>query len=1296
MAAGCERAAVAQLLVLYQAASATAATGTAAEAINPAVSSMDALAGPDSGLPPTLSPLLAFNLAVPYTVQPLLQPAGQGSQALSPGGAAGALLLGLELAVPLRVVPLAAAVADLALRASAAVASLTSAATNAAAIAALRSAGGGEPTAPVAGSVQLCKVGVPRIAAMAQLGAAAAAVGRRAEGSPSSSSSTGAGGGAAGGAPGGGGAVDPAPGLLSDGDVGCDGGGAGDGGDGADGGGSGSAVSRDAVARALQRYFREEGRYVSAGDVLAVPLPGTTLSPATSNGSGPGAAAPPHQHQHQHHHGAGSRRLVYFKVTEVCAAEEGPEAEQLGRGGGRLPLLVSPEKTLLALQGGLCRSALPVGCEQWPQPGVAAASGSASVSQALPQLGSDPAAVLPRAPGPGLAGTPGPLLPTWRRVAEVLAPLLHPAALALDLPAPALLLHGPPGSGRRTAARAAAAALGLHFVAVSCHELAPPPGGSDAAAQRGAAAALRAIVDAAEAFAPAVLLLQDLEALVGTRSAADGPSQQGQGAGGAASAAQRCAEVLTEAAMRSGSAAARRGIMWGGAGDSTAAEHSAVGMEGDRSAPGTRLPGFVAVLATASALEDVPLPLGRCFTHTLAVAAPSAEERRLLLCHLLRSAAAAADAAGARGALSGFSTGTEADGLGGATALELEAAADALTAQTAGLLPRDLCGLAADAAAAALGRAAAAAFPPGLLPACLRGKAVAATALAGPGMDVSSMAGSITAAVPARGSATGAVAALDLDSDLRTALDRVKSRTAVEVGAPTVPNVKWDDIGGLEDAKRVITDTVELPLRHPQLFAAGLRRRSGVLLYGPPGSGKTLLAKAVASQCAATFMSVKGPELINMYIGESERQVREVFARARRAAPCVVFFDELDSLAPARGASGDSGGVMDRVVSQLLAEIDGLSGGGNGAGGGGAGGGASGMIFVIGATNRPDLLDPSLLRPGRLDVLVYVGIAEDAGSKANVLKALTRKFCMAQDVDLPAVAAACPTTLSGADLYALCADAWMGAMQRHIRALEGPEPEDAWSGRAQRVEMPAVTQAVAASGRPGADGSGLQEGPGVAAAATAAAAAEAVPTAEAGPPNASDDVKDMGTLGASVRKKRAARAAAAAKAGATAAAATATAGGSKAGVLLQPAGAASATVEQAPPSAHVQSADAGCIQAVIPSVSPAADAAPEGVTTVPAPGAANSSIEAAGACHMDAPAAATTVATACGVPSVESGGADTPEPRLDTVVVCQADFIAALAALTPSLSRSELAKYEALRRQYEGGSVNTSSSSAGG
>lgn len=150
----------------------------------------------------------------------------------------------------------------------------------------------------------------------------------------------------------------------------------------------------------------------------------------------------------------------------------------------------------------------------------------------------------------------------------------------------------------------------------------------------------------------------------------------------------------------------------------------------------------------------------------------------------------------------------------------------------------------------------------------------------------------------------------------------------------------------------------------------------------------------------------------------------QVFARARRARPCVVFFDELDSLAPARGRGSDSGGVMDRVVSQLLAEIDGVQGGGGGD------------VFLIGATNRPDLLDAALLRPGRLDKLLYVGIASDVPSRLQVLQALTRRFRLAPGVDLGQVAACCADRFTGADLYALCSDAWMAALKRSIACLE--------------------------------------------------------------------------------------------------------------------------------------------------------------------------------------------------------------------------------------------------------------------
>lgn len=213
---------------------------------------------------------------------------------------------------------------------------------------------------------------------------------------------------------------------------------------------------------------------------------------------------------------------------------------------------------------------------------------------------------------------------------------------------------------------------------------------------------------------------------------------------------------------------------------------------------------------------------------------------------------------------------------------------------------------------------------------------------------------------------------------------------------------------------------VELPLKHPGLFAGGLRRRSGVLLYGPPGTGKTLLAKAVATECSVNFLSVKGPELINMYVGESERLVREVFEKAHRARPCVIFFDELDSLAPARGRGSDSGGVMDRVVSQLLAEIDSAQGGSG-----------TDDIFIIGATNRPDLLDPALLRPGRLDKLLYIGIASDPLDRMKVLTALTRRFDFHDSVDLLEIAKRCPGRLTGADMYGLCSGAWMSAMKRH-------------------------------------------------------------------------------------------------------------------------------------------------------------------------------------------------------------------------------------------------------------------------
>ncbi|KZT03423.1 AAA-domain-containing protein [Laetiporus sulphureus 93-53] len=262
-------------------------------------------------------------------------------------------------------------------------------------------------------------------------------------------------------------------------------------------------------------------------------------------------------------------------------------------------------------------------------------------------------------------------------------------------------------------------------------------------------------------------------------------------------------------------------------------------------------------------------------------------------------------------------------------------------------------------------------------------------------------------------------------ADFDAALAESRASYSENIGAPKIPSVTWDDVGGLAHVKADILDTIQLPLEHPELFADGLKKRSGILLYGPPGTGKTLLAKAVATSCALNFFSVKGPELLNMYIGESEANVRRVFQRARDARPCVVFFDELDSVAPKRGSHGDSGGVMDRIVSQILAELDGLSGGN-----------AGGDVFVIGATNRPDLLDPALLRPGRFDRMLYLGISKSHVAQLNILQALTRKFRLHPDLRLENVAEQCPFHYTGADFYALCADALLKAMARKAEELE--------------------------------------------------------------------------------------------------------------------------------------------------------------------------------------------------------------------------------------------------------------------
>ncbi len=237
--------------------------------------------------------------------------------------------------------------------------------------------------------------------------------------------------------------------------------------------------------------------------------------------------------------------------------------------------------------------------------------------------------------------------------------------------------------------------------------------------------------------------------------------------------------------------------------------------------------------------------------------------------------------------------------------------------------------------------------------------------------------------------------------------------------AVEVPTVHWDEVGGLEEEKRLLQEAVEIPLRDPDLFEdMGIRPPRGVLLYGPPGSGKTLLAKAAATESEANFISIRGPELLSKWVGESEKGVREVFRKAREAAPCIVFFDEIDSIAPQRGMRSGDSGVTERVVNQILTEIDGVV--------------LLKDVVVIAATNRPDLLDPALLRPGRIDRVIYVGAPDDK-ARLEILKIHTKDMPLGKSVDLKQLAEMLGG-YTGADIEALCREAAMIAIRKDYKA----------------------------------------------------------------------------------------------------------------------------------------------------------------------------------------------------------------------------------------------------------------------
>ena len=235
-----------------------------------------------------------------------------------------------------------------------------------------------------------------------------------------------------------------------------------------------------------------------------------------------------------------------------------------------------------------------------------------------------------------------------------------------------------------------------------------------------------------------------------------------------------------------------------------------------------------------------------------------------------------------------------------------------------------------------------------------------------------------------------------------------------------IPKVKWEDIGYLEKVKQALREMVEWPLKYPESFKRlGIEPPKGILLYGPPGTGKTLLAKAVANESGANFIAIKGPEVLSKWVGESEQRIREIFRRARQVAPCIIFLDEIDALAPRRGIYRGTH-VTETIVSQLLTEMSGIE--------------ETKNVIVIAATNRPDMIDPALLRPGRFDRLILVPAPDEKG-RYEILKVHTRNVPLAKDVDLMEIAKK-TEGFSGADLEALVREAAMAALRENINCKE--------------------------------------------------------------------------------------------------------------------------------------------------------------------------------------------------------------------------------------------------------------------
>jgi ribosome biogenesis ATPase len=589
-------------------------------------------------------------------------------------------------------------------------------------------------------------------------------------------------------------------------------------------------------------------------------------------------------------------------------------------------------------------------------------------------------------------------------------PLAHPEVyghLGVDAPR-GVLLHGPPGCGKTLLANAIAGELGVPFFKLSATEVVA---GTSGESER----LIRSLFEEAKANAPSLLFIDEVDAITPKRENAQREMEK-----------RIVAQLLTsmdelKPDQRAPNAKPIQNSEDGGGGEDGGEAKQATGEDGEGGGDGRHgdeeegegegavaemsdFPKNVIVIGATNRPDAIDPALRRAgrFDREIALGIPDEAARARILSTLARGLRVS-------DAVSWPQLARSTPGFVGADlkALTREAATIAIkrifgdlgsTKQQQQQAPQQLTTQAEEGSAA---------------------EAQPAGGDSGGGAGDSGDGGSLLVGVGEEMLSPSQLSPLSIDADdFEQALGHVQPSSQRE-GFATIPDVSFDDVGALVDVRAELEMAIVQPVLQPEKFAAfGLTPNAGVLLYGPPGCGKTLVAKAIAHHAKVNFISIKGPELLNKYVGESERAVRQVFSRGRASAPCVIFFDELDALVPKRSGEGTSS--SERVVNQLLTELDGADPREN--------------VFIIAATNRPDLIDPAMLRPGRLDKLLYVPFPE-AEERKDILRALTSKMPLSAAVDLGVVANDKRTEgFSGADLAGLTREAAIMALKESMAA----------------------------------------------------------------------------------------------------------------------------------------------------------------------------------------------------------------------------------------------------------------------